>query len=311
MEQFLEEKINNLISLKPKLQYEQYFSEGIIKNYTLQVLIKAFNDNKVLTVPEKKDLDLNAFAIWRGLDWDSKLLNKKIAQLEYVFYRDHINAEKIIEKIIQKTAAENYEYLFCRIYKIEQVLYDTLSQMGFKKIVTNITLNTEPEERNISGDNKCNFNVRPFKNKDIDNIKKIASYAFMYDRFHKEPFFNKNKVNMLYSEWAKNDCISRADEVIVALDGERPVGFISLVIDDESKKNLPLGIGHISLIALSDNYRGKGLGKILVNRALNWFYNKVDIVEVGTQKENKPAVNLYKSCGFIENSENIIMRKLL
>ena len=55
--------------------------------------------------------------------------------------------------------------------------------------------------------------------------------------------------------------------------------------------------------------RGQGIGEALMRKALDWFSDKVDIIEVGTQVRNYPALHLYQKLGFEIVSANFSLRK--
>jgi ribosomal protein S18 acetylase RimI-like enzyme len=59
-----------------------------------------------------------------------------------------------------------------------------------------------------------------------------------------------------------------------------------------------LRVGRIELIRVLPEYSGFGFGTSLVNYALNWFKDYVDIVEAGTEVNNYAALRIYQKCGF-------------
>ena len=95
----------------------------------------------------------------------------------------------------------------------------------------------------------------------------------------------------------KNDPVAtkvtlRGDKMYV-IEDDQPRGFMTIVFKDNRYV--------IDLIAISSEYRGKGLAKKLIEKGLN-KYTKTSIVEVkmhvGTQEKNTRAINLYSGLGF-------------
>ena len=82
-----------------------------------------------------------------------------------------------------------------------------------------------------------------------------------------------------------------AKEVFIYQENQIIAGFVTL---GEKKSRAEIGI-----IAVDNNYRGKGIGKSLMFAAENWFagkkYNEIRVV---TQGDNLPACRLYESCGY-------------
>jgi RimJ/RimL family protein N-acetyltransferase len=54
-----------------------------------------------------------------------------------------------------------------------------------------------------------------------------------------------------------------------------------------------------------DDYRGKGIGKIAMAWIINYGFKKQKLhkINLGVIKDNTPAVNLYKSLGFVVEGE--------
>ena len=85
--------------------------------------------------------------------------------------------------------------------------------------------------------------------------------------------------------------------VIHAFDGPKSIGWISLhVISARSPKARELGI------AIIKEYRGKGLGTMLLQEAENQARNLLhcSVIKLTTAEENLIGRNLYKKFGFIE-----------
>ena len=76
--------------------------------------------------------------------------------------------------------------------------------------------------------------------------------------------------------------------------------MITLKIDDEE--------GHIGLVAVGEDCRGKGIGSLLVQAVEEYLYTNTSIrlLKVVTQWENIPARHLYEKNGFlIDDKTNI------
>ena len=64
--------------------------------------------------------------------------------------------------------------------------------------------------------------------------------------------------------------------------------------------------GTISM-SISENYRGMGIGKILIKALLDWAENHplIEKVSLGVFSTNYRAISLYKSMGFIEEGRKV------
>lgn len=98
-----------------------------------------------------------------------------------------------------------------------------------------------------------------------------------------------------------DDDVRRDPEgIIVAAIGDEPVGFISTWIDRQG------GIGHIPNLSLTPECRGKGVGRRLVELALQRFRDAdISHAKIETLVQNDVGNSLYTSLGFREVARQI------
>jgi ribosomal protein S18 acetylase RimI-like enzyme len=84
--------------------------------------------------------------------------------------------------------------------------------------------------------------------------------------------------------------------VFVAKDNYTIVGFVALEI---RKINGNYSKGDINFLAISDDYRGKGIGRMLLTYGLNYMSGQdCNCVSLRVGEWNKRASRLYESVGF-------------
>lgn len=94
---------------------------------------------------------------------------------------------------------------------------------------------------------------------------------------------------------------------------ERPEMYLTLVAEEEKQVvgllSLvfyrvwfhPGGTALITELIVDQKYRGKGIGALLMNRAIKEAQGRgMDEIEVGTERENSGAQRFYRRCGFDE-----------
>jgi ribosomal-protein-alanine N-acetyltransferase len=123
------------------------------------------------------------------------------------------------------------------------------------------------------------FLIRDMKLEDIDDVVKIEHLSFKtpwtYEAFLSE--ITRNKV-------AKYRVIEK---------GTRVIGYYGLW--------LLYGEGHITNIAVHPEFRGIGLGNMLLEDIINISReNKIHALTLEVRVSNTVAINLYKKYGFIE-----------
>ncbi len=113
----------------------------------------------------------------------------------------------------------------------------------------------------------------------IDDVVKIEEESFPIP-WPRQTF----EFELLYNELA---------EYVVALDGERVVGYGGMW--------MVLNEAHITNIAVTPSYRGRGIGRMLllglIRRAVALG---ADRMTLEVRPSNQPARNLYRSLGFVD-----------
>lgn len=86
----------------------------------------------------------------------------------------------------------------------------------------------------------------------------------------------------------------------VAVQDDEVVGYISTWIDREA------GLGNIPNLAVRADLRGQGLGRLLIQRALDHFRTQgIRYARIETLAQNAIGQHLYPSCGFREVARQI------
>ncbi len=120
----------------------------------------------------------------------------------------------------------------------------------------------------------------------------LALSSGEFSRFKTDSSFENDEYYKLYREWIINSLNRKiAIDLFVYYVGDGIKGFVSLT----AKKHQV----EIGLIAVDKNSRGQGIGRDLINYAINYAaLNGYMTIKVATQEDNKPAVALYRKLGF-------------
>jgi ribosomal protein S18 acetylase RimI-like enzyme len=102
------------------------------------------------------------------------------------------------------------------------------------------------------------------------------------------------------------DCAVNPSGVFVAEEDGRVVGYISTRIDIDSGK------GRIPNLAVDKSVRGQGIGRALIDHALEYFREQgMAFAMIETMVNNPVGQHLYPSCGFVEAGRQIHYAKKL
>lgn len=147
--------------------------------------------------------------------------------------------------------------------------------------------------------------IRPYRSEDLEVLKRIIAAAFdgvSIDQGIEQRF------GMIHGhdwQWRK----ARHLDVDVQRD---PAGVFVAEIDGQvvgcitTWQDLEAGIGHIPNIAIQSGFRGQGLGRCLIQHALQHFRDcGLSHAKIETLEQNATGQHLYSSLGFREVARQI------
>lgn len=136
--------------------------------------------------------------------------------------------------------------------------------------------------------------IRPHQKEDIPYRVKWLNNPYV-NKFIGDELGQKTNLKK-EKEWFANYQNTRNKKIFTICDGAKPIGFIGLSDISKQNKNADLFI-----TIGEDEYRGKGIGKIAMKWIIDYGFNKLELhkINLGVIEKNFPAVNLYKSLGFI------------
>lgn len=126
---------------------------------------------------------------------------------------------------------------------------------------------------------------------DISALEALFSNAFLQSRF-RSPYFSEQENQRFYRTWIANAVRAEFDDVCLVIRNEQGdiSGGISLRLVENSVR--------VGLLAVSQTERGKGVGRKLLESAINWALKKqCHTLYVATQISNLNAIRLYESMG--------------
>lgn len=145
------------------------------------------------------------------------------------------------------------------------------------------------------------YSAVPFTGAESDDaLADLALQSGEYSRFRLDPLFPRDKFEKLYRCWITRSVNKDiAWEVLVVKERDVLLGLVTLGTKGDR--------GDIGLLAVSEQARGKGIGRTLVLDADRAFaYRGLAVAQVVTQRCNLGACKLYESCGYrIEKIEKI------
>jgi ribosomal protein S18 acetylase RimI-like enzyme len=147
--------------------------------------------------------------------------------------------------------------------------------------------------------------IRPFRLVDLPVLRQITVESFggvalehaLDERFGQ---WNDRSWKARKAEHIDDDCASNPAGVFVAERDDQILGYITTRVDR------PNGRGRIPNLAVIDEARGLGLGRRLIEHALEYFRAEgLHIAMIETMAGNSVGQHLYPSCGFEEAARQV------
>ena len=159
---------------------------------------------------------------------------------------------------------------------------------GFELIEANVQLAKEISN-SVSGSGN-QHEIRFAVASDKDQSVELAKISFTYSRFHQDGNISKEVANNVKGEWVGNYYKGkRGDFMLLALDGNRQVGFLQLLKHHQDLI--------IDLIAVDSEYRNRGIASDLIHYAEK-NCGMVKRILVGSQLSNFKSLRMYENLGF-------------
>jgi ribosomal protein S18 acetylase RimI-like enzyme len=123
-----------------------------------------------------------------------------------------------------------------------------------------------------------------------------------FAHFH-EPFDPrfpmKDDVSSGYEVHLREDMAKETTRVLVALDKEKVVGYVMALIKKTDPAWQRERSGYIEEMAVTANYRRRGIGEKLLKQIIDWFKEeKLDYIELSVAAKNKVGYSFWKKHGF-------------
>jgi ribosomal protein S18 acetylase RimI-like enzyme len=222
------------------------------------------------------------------LEWDSDFFGFRIAQVV-----GETLSETKGQAVLEWSRAHAIRCLYFLGDASSPQTADVAQRLNFKMVDVRVELSSDRSLSNATPHPELK-KIRTARASDVADLQAIARGAHRDSRFFFDSGFGQSRAEDLFAKWIAVDCAGRADTVLTLdRNGIGVTGYVTC--------NLITGqsAGRIGLVGVASDVRGKGLGKVLVSGALDWFCSAgVKMVFVVTQARNVAAQRLYQTLGF-------------
>lgn len=215
--------------------------------------------------------------------WDTLRLGAKVGRIDYT---SSLSRESL-EKLSPELAGYQLIYLFSDEYLGDVV---NLGEFSGKECGgrASLEINTSHDKRPLPTKGLEVFTLTELTSEAID----ILVLSGEYSRFSIDPEMPRFFMPMMYKEWGEGVLADENGEVVAIKDARGQINGIYCIKHGSSESS-------IELIAIKESCRGQGLGKLLIQSAIQKaMERRIYKIRVNTQRINIPALSLYISCGF-------------
>ena len=233
--------------------------------------------------------------------FDSTLLQKEVFKLT-------ITADDTVEEITKLLDSQNaVPEMICIITPFLPQIIRLLETKISKLVgVRNVYYYPSQQLELIKNQEFFNslFEIR-YSSKQKFNLSKqtLSNFAHIIGatgRYHNDESILPDQITAIYLTWLTNSIDNNyTDENIGIFKEDQLVGLITLKIKDKK--------GYIDLLVVEQDYQNQGLGKMLMQKALEFFKQReISDIKVITEAENIRANVFYQKNGFLLNGTALI-----
>lgn len=142
--------------------------------------------------------------------------------------------------------------------------------------------------------------IRMAKPEDLEQIVHLGKQLLeLHAEWESDYYALEDNFNDSFASWITEQTTNLSKFLYLAEDNGKIVGFISGYLKTLYPWFKTKTVGHISFLYILPDYRRKKIGRLLTEKASDWFKsNNVKYVEVFADEKNTAAVNAWSSYGF-------------
>jgi ribosomal protein S18 acetylase RimI-like enzyme len=147
--------------------------------------------------------------------------------------------------------------------------------------------------------------LRVYRPTDLEGIKKLTLDSFGGVTIEQNLETALGTFNGHDWRWRKarhidEDAAANPAGIFIAESDGRMVGYITTRVDHDAGK------GRIPNLAVAEEFRGRGLGRELIDHALDYFRAQgLAYAVIETMAQNPIGQHLYPACGFVEIARQV------
>jgi GNAT superfamily N-acetyltransferase len=293
------ESVRPLLAIQPFL-YGHHLPGARADALVQAALIRLAAEDEDNLIVRSEQGRLTGLAVMRPLSWDTEFFGMGCARVE-AFYFDRTDESALGWSLSLAAGVTDWcrrrqvRFVSAKIEAADALAAMGLGRAGFDVVDNEVTLviNSLPPPpplpdgfQVVSGD--CLAEVP------VEALGRL----FEHSRFHADPRIDNDLADRLWQMAVTNQAAQEGRPVTFLMDGPRPVGIISCRSEDQLASVIGLDVGDWFIVGVAEEYRGRGLGRVLLSVGLKECLTRYGLIQVATQTYNLPALGLYQAGGF-------------
>lgn len=237
---------------------------------------------------------LQAVGIVTRSPFDEEHFGIKMAHLKWVTLgetRFRHELSLLLERCLEQARQSGIQHLATRVSVTDMLGAQIVCQKGFFPTGITVTFIAHPNEIKAT---RSNVPVRIAGQDDAKSLERLANAIHFSSRYAHDNLLPRKHVFTLHGRWAANTVQGRSDCVFLALERDKPVGFIALNTIRAGRRK----VGIIDLVGVHPAMQGKGVGQRLLYETKRYFSKKCHYIQVGCYADNDQATYFYHRSGF-------------
>jgi len=256
-------------------------------------------DNNAL--PNGQGEQTASTSVCQFLEWDTSFFGHRIARLN----GNRLSAE-LCKTALDWCSARQIDCLYFLADSDDPNTIRLAEDQGFRLVEIRYTLERsltdwDPNTRPCAADG---VEIRPAQPSDIPIVQEIARTSYLDSRFYFDPHFAEEHWGQYYATWAKKSCEGGADLALIAEKDGVVAGYITGMVDPETRKGL------YELTGVRTSMRRSGIGQELFRSGLDWYVRHgINYLAVVTQGRNIATQRMIQRHGFLSKSCQLYYHK--
>ena len=240
-------------------------------------------------------VDVLDVARWTRRPWDSEFFGVAIGQVG----AGRVTAPDLAA-VVEQARLDAVECLYLLVDAADRDAIAAAERTGFSLTDVRLTMGRDLQAGGWRTGAPRADSIRTARTGDIVPLKSLARVSHRNTRFHRDPRFDPARSDEMYAVWIERSITGElADAVwVVDVDGV-PRGYMTMAKRETDAAGVGDPAAVIGLVAVAEDYRGRGYGDRLMDAALEWSTAQgLTHARVVTQGTNPTSVRFYERAGF-------------